>query len=138
MPVIDASVFVAIVNRADAHHDACRTWFEQAVNNGDRLLAPNILMSETAAAISRGAGNEALARAIVTTLAASTVIELIPIGNSLAAAAAEIAATRRIRGCDAVYVALASSVDEALVTLDQQQLTRSSGLIAVMSPSTDN
>ena len=134
MPVIDASVFVAIVNRADVHHAVCRTWFEQTIKNGDRLLAPNILMSETAAAISRGADNEALALAVIATLAGSAVIELTPIGNPLAAAAAEIAATRRIRGCDAVYVALAASVDEPLVTLDQQQLTRSAGLVAVTSP----
>ena len=134
MPVIDASVFVAIVNRADVHHAVCRTWFEQTIKNGDRLLAPNILMSETAAAISRGADNEALALAVIAALAGSTVIELTPIGNPLAVAAAEIAATRRIRGCDAVYVALAASVDEPLVTLDQQQLTRSAGLVAVTSP----
>ncbi|MCB9138780.1 MAG: PIN domain-containing protein [Caldilineaceae bacterium] len=134
MPVIDASVFVAVVNHADRHHAPCRTWFEEALSQGNRPIAPSILVSETAAAISRGVNDAALALAVTAALAESTIVELVPITAALATTAADIAATYRIRGCDAIYVALAASVDEPLVTLDRQQGARASELIKIYSP----
>ncbi|MCB0046674.1 MAG: PIN domain-containing protein [Caldilineaceae bacterium] len=133
MPVIDASVFVAVVNHADRHHAPCRTWFEEALSQGNRLIAPSILVSETAAAISRGVNDAALALAVTAALTESTIVELVPITAALATTAADIAATYRIRGCDAIYVALAASVDEPLVTLDRQQGARASELIKIYS-----
>ena len=60
-----------------------------------------------------------------------------PVGNSLAARAAEIAIERRIRGCEAVYVALAEASGLPLLTLDRQQRERSAGLVAVVDLSGD-
>ena len=51
-----------------------------------------------------------------------TVITLYPITTSIAERAAEIAADYKIRGCDAVYVALAEQLGDELVTLDSEQL----------------
>ena len=40
----------------------------------------------------------------------------------------------RIRGCDAVYVALAEALDEPLVTFDEQQAARAAGVVRVLRP----
>ncbi len=134
MPIVDASVYVAVVNRRDAHHDSARRWIEFALRDGQRLLAPNVLLSEAAAAISRGVNDVELALAVTAVLARSLTVELVPIAPTLAQAAAEIAARQRIRGCDALYVALAKALDEPLVTLDRQQLERARAVITVTSP----
>lgn len=39
-----------------------------------------------------------------------------------------IAATYQIRGCDAIYVALAGTLDEELITLDRQQGERAKSI----------
>jgi predicted nucleic acid-binding protein len=42
--------------------------------------------------------------------------------------------TNRLKGCDSVYIALAAQLDEALVTFDNEQLTRGATLIRVERP----
>jgi predicted nucleic acid-binding protein len=45
-----------------------------------------------------------------------------------------LAARCRLRGADAIYVALAEELDQPLVTLDQEILDRSSGVIGTTTP----
>lgn len=45
-------------------------------------------------------------------------------GNILGHLAAELAAQHQIRGCDAIYVALAQQRGATLITLDNQQRQR--------------
>ncbi|MBI2940706.1 MAG: hypothetical protein HYY04_09750 [Chloroflexi bacterium] len=48
--------------------------------------------------------------------------------------AAGLAATLRLRGADAIYVALADRLKLPLVTWDQEQLTRARPLVATRTP----
>lgn len=57
-----------------------------------------------------------------------------PVTRELATAAAELAVTHRLRGCDAVYVALARQFDDVLATFDEEQLPRSAAAIRVERP----
>jgi predicted nucleic acid-binding protein len=101
---------------------------------GERLVAPAILVAEASAALSRGMGDRQLAQRVIYRLMHSRLIELTPISLTLAQRAAEIAADYKIRGCDAVFVALAEQLGEELVTLDNEQLTRSTAVIAAKRP----
>jgi predicted nucleic acid-binding protein len=134
MAVIDASVYIALVNAHEQEHSSSWAWFEQARAADESIVAPVILLSEVAAALSRGVGDPALAQRVVRQLARSEVIDLIPVTLAMAELAAVIAADHRIRGCDAVYVALADHLSETLVTLDQQQLERGAALVTVRAP----
>ena len=134
MAIIDASVYVALVNAQEREHSSSWAWFDQTVAAGEPVISPVILLAEVAAAISRGVGDPMLAQRVVQQLAHSEVIELIPVTLALATRAAEIAADHRIRGCDAVYVALADQLSDTLVTLDRQQLERGAARVAVRSP----
>lgn len=134
MAVVDASVMVTVANRADPHHDVARDWHSRAVRAGEPLHAPWILVAEVAAAISRGQGDVSLAHRVVQCMTEGGLIHFSPIDAALAARAWAIAADRRIRGCDAVYVALAAELGETLVTLDAQQLARAAGVVEVHRP----
>jgi predicted nucleic acid-binding protein len=134
MTVIDASVAVALVNALDKEHTACWAWFERAWEAEEPIHAPAILLAEVAAALSRGVGDIALAHRVVRQLARSGLVELVPVTLMAGEQAAAIAADHRIRGCDAIYVALAGELGEPLVTLDRQQLERGAAVVAVQTP----
>jgi predicted nucleic acid-binding protein len=134
MPVIDASVYIALVNAHEREHAISWTWFEQIRVADEPVVAPVILLAEVAVALSLGIGDPTLAHRVVQQLARSEVIELIPVTQAMAEQAAGIAGEHRIRGCDAVYVALAQQLSDTLVTLDRQQLERGAALVTVRTP----
>ena len=61
MAIIDASVAVALVNAHEEEHARSWAWFEGARRADEPISAPVILLSEVAAALSRGMGDRALA-----------------------------------------------------------------------------
>lgn len=134
MAVIDASVYVALINADEAEHAACWAWFERVRARGEAIAAPAILLAEVAAALSRGVGDPEMAHRIVDQLERSAVIELVPVTVGLAGRAARVAADFRIRGCDALYVALADQLGESLITLDGQQLERATAIVDARAP----
>ena len=137
MAVVDASVYVALIHEEEPGHAASWAWIQDAQTRREPLQAPNILAAEVGSAISRGTGNNELAHQIVVQLLTSNVVELVPVTPQLAGRAAVIAADQQLRGCDAVYVALADQADDVLVTLDRQQLERGAAVAATASPDAD-
>ena len=134
MAVIDASVYVALMNAHEPAHESSWAWLEQAKRAGEPVRAPAILLSEVSAALSRGVGDPALAHQAVEQLLRTRTVDLYPVTVELAERAARIAADCGIRGCDAVYVALAEETGEVLVTLDEQQLERGRAVVPAREP----
>jgi predicted nucleic acid-binding protein len=134
MPVLDASVCVALFHRGDPGHLASRRWLAERQGEEEPIVSPVILLAEVAAALGRGLGDADLAREAVRLLRGRHLVELFPVTEALAARAAEIAADQKIRGCDAVYVALARQLDMELVTQDLQQLERGAAVVATRLP----
>lgn len=134
MPVIDASVYAASLDVREPSHRQSRDWLEQAGREGALLFAPAIFVAEVASAVSRGQGQARRAQRIVRTLMQSQFVQLVAVSPALAERAAEIAAEYRIRGCDAVYLALAEQLAESLVTLDREQLERGAAVVTTRQP----
>jgi predicted nucleic acid-binding protein len=134
MPVIGASVYIALINAHEDGHDDSWAWLEQAISAQEPVVAPVILLAEVAAALSRGMGDAWAAHRAVDQLQRSEVVELVPISQAMAERAATIAADHRIRGCDAVYTALADQLGERLITLDRQQLQRRGAGVVTQEP----
>lgn len=134
MAVIDASVYIALINAHESCHTTAWGWFQQAQATGESLVAPAILLPDIAAGLSRGLGNPPLAHRVVRQLLHTQLIDLIPVTPALAERAAEIASDRQIRGGDAIYVALAEQLSDELVTLDQQQLERGAAVVTTRKP----
>ena len=134
MPVVDASVCVALLNADEPGHPASRRWLAERQGKTEPIVAPVILLAEVAAALGRGLGDADLARQAVRLLRGRHLLELFPVTEALAARAAEIAAEQKIRGCDALYVALARQLDMELVTQDGQQLERGAAVVVTRTP----
>lgn len=134
MPVVDASVCVALFRVDESGHEASRSWLGAALEAGEPIVAPVNLLPEVAAALSRGAKDEELALRAVALLRGRQLVQLFPITEGLAERAARIAASKRIRGADSLYVALAAELRMELVTLDRQQLDRGAEVVATRRP----
>ena len=61
-------------------------------------------------------------------------VVLVPLGDTLATQAADLAAAARLRGSDAVYAAVAQRFGSTLVTLDKEQHTRVATIIPTRLP----
>src|SRR5512139_2247686 len=79
---------------------------------------------KVAATISRVRGDAALARDLASALSRLPNLVLVNLDTTLARQAADAVARYRLRGSDAVYVAVALRFGTVLVTLDQEQHER--------------
>lgn len=134
MAVMDASVYVTMLDANDPEHTNCLAWFTAAATSDEPIVAPSLILSEVAAAISRGHSDAELAKAVVGALETSAIVSLVAVTSQLAKRAAIIAADQRVRGVDAVYLALAQQLNDVLVTLDRQQLQRGAAVVATQRP----
>lgn len=134
MAVMDASVYVTMLDANDPEHTNCLAWFTAAATSDEPIVAPSLILSEVAAAISRGHSDAELAKAVVVALETSAIVSLVAVTSQLAKRAAIIAADQRVRGADAVYLALAQQLNDVLVTLDRQQLQRGAAVVATQHP----
>lgn len=132
--VLDASVLVAGIHSADQHHAEARTALSWVTQRKAPIYLPAIALSEIAAAIARGTGDSQQAKRDVNLIHSIPGMEFVAVDVELGAIAAEIAGDFRIRGCDAVYVALAQVLDVALITLDRQQRQRTPTIVASYTP----
>ena len=134
MYVIDASVHVADVRPEEPHHAQAHALLARLAAQGHTVYLPLIVLAEVTAAISRGTGQPSLARRLVTILQRVPHFQLVTVDETLGQLAAELAAQHQIRGCDAVYVALAQQYGGKLVTLDRQQRERVPPSIVACTP----
>jgi len=132
--VLDASVFVADTVTTEPFHADANDLLEALAARGAEIYVPAIIVAEIAAAIARGSEDAPLARQAVTLYRQWPGVRVIPVDEPLGDLAAEVAAGQRVRGCDAVYVALAQSLGATLITLDRQQRERTPPGIAARSP----
>ena len=134
MYVIDASVHIADARPQEPHHAEARALLAQVAAEDLPVLLPEIVLAEIAAGISRGTGQIALAQRLTGALRRVPQFQFVPVEHTLGSLAAEIAARSQIRGCDAVYVALAQQRGAVLITLDRQQRERVPPHIVARSP----
>lgn len=132
--VLDASVLVTLARPGELHHKEVKVLLEQLIVRQATLYLPTIALAEVAAAISRGTGDESLALQTVAEYRKHSELHKISVDEVIGNLAADLAAQYRIRGCDAVYAALAQAQQAVLVTLDQQQRERTPTAVPAYTP----
>ena len=132
--VVDASVWVSRLVSADVHHPVSQTWLEAFVGGGGQCVAPVLLLAEVAGAIPRRTAEARLGQAALKMLLRLPALRIVNVERRLGMSAAQLAADLGLRGADAVYVALAQQLKVPLVTWDQEQLDRTSGIITAHQP----
>ena len=131
---VDASVFVAASRTVEAQHDRSYAFLRRAQALSVSILCPNLALPESAAAIARPTGDEALAEHTVGWIQDLPGLRLVSVDLPLALSAARIATVQRLRGADSVYVAVAQAFNATLVTWDDEMLERAAPAAEAMTP----
>ena len=132
--IVDASVWVARFLGVDKHHDVSSTCITALLESDSRLVIPVLAWPEVAGAIARRSGNAGYGNNAVAAIRAMRWIENVSMDDLLAEKSAQIAATLKLRGADAVYVALAVVRRAPLITLDTEMLERARDVAEVLTP----
>ncbi len=132
--VVDASVWVSRFVPGDEHHLLSRNWLAALVTGGDNVVSPALLLPELAGAIARRTGSADLATRAVELIQEHPIARLVPIDALLAEVAARLAGELRLRGADAVYVAVAHQLGIPLITWDHEQLAKGVRVTKVFTP----
>lgn len=124
MPVLDASIIVALYKPGDKYKAAAQAWLASALTEDDvELHAPATILSEVGGVIARETQRSDLAMAAASGLRDNG-IAIHEIDEPLATEAMKLAVEFKLRGADAIYVALAKRLGQPLVTFDKEQLRR--------------
>ncbi len=132
--VTDASVWVARFIPQEARHTVCAEWLTEFVKLGGDIIVPVLMIAEVCGAISRRTGRPELAHEIYAALVNASEITFVEVNSELAQHAAQLAIDLRLRGADAVYVALAHHLGLPLLSLDEEHRTRAGEIIKFIEP----
>src|SRR6202795_1427923 len=132
--IVDASVWVAIFRDNDIHHGGSVSFLDAVVTKQQDLHIPNLALAEIAGVFARQTGKARLATRTWRAVLALPAVARHALNDVLADRAAALAARCRLRGADAVYVALAEALDQPLITLDGEILERSSRVVETAAP----
>lgn len=133
--VVDASVWVSRTLASDAHHRASVAWFARVGDEDAFVIAPAIMPAEVSGALARRVRSSRLAHRVLDGILRTPSLILVPVDRSLGEHAARLAVDLRLRGSDAMYVAVAHRLSIPLVTLDAQQLHRGQRAVQALRPS---
>jgi len=134
MYCIDASVLTNSVIEGEEHHKYSRGLMERIREEGIRVVMPEIAMPEIASAIARGTKDPQKALRFITELRRLPNFLFIPIDQGLSESSSKLAAEHMLRGCDAIYVAVASFFNSKLITLDREQREKTPPHVNAASP----
>lgn len=135
MIVVDASVWVSHFTKQDNHHLTSLRWLTHMVNQQTEFLLPPLLLSEVAGAIARRTGVAELGHHAVGQILTTPRLRVISIDSVVGQLAAQLAADLRLRGADAIYVAVAHQYQASLVSWDREQIQRSASMVTAFAPS---
>jgi predicted nucleic acid-binding protein len=131
---IDASILTNALNSREQGSQESQKFLARVEQENCEIICPTLLIPEVAAALSRALGDHKKGMAFAMAVRDLPNLTLVSLDDSLAVAAAELAARHRLRGADAVYAAVAKQYQTTLVTNDRQQLERLSGVLPVKRP----
>jgi predicted nucleic acid-binding protein len=131
---IDASVWISLFLTTDRFHPDSIAWFRSWQFAGNATVVPGHFPAEVAGAISRLSSDQSQGLQALDTLVRDPLIVLVAVDEPLAYQSARLASTLRLKGSDAIYVALAQHLSVPLVSWDNEQIQRGGHLVSVMTP----
>ena len=131
---IDASVFVNAFNPHEDGHAQSLQVLAAIQERGDPVIVPMLLVAEVASAVARASDDGAGAIRYALAMAALPHMTLVTLTAAMARQAAELAAAHRLRGADAVYLAVTRRYGTTLVSRDDEQRRRGGAVAACLTP----
>lgn len=130
--VVDASVWVSRLMLDDANHQASVAWSDRYILAQGILVAPEFVVVELAATLSRITQQPTSAKQAAMALYNDFSIKAVD--TTLLHWAIDTAANLRLKAGDAIYIALAHQLGIPLISLDKEQLARAAPLVETFSP----
>lgn len=134
MIVVDASVWMSSFVDGEIGHLSSRRFLRNVVTIRETIAGPGVLLAEVGGALARRLNDSAAAKAVIANIMADRSVRLFEVDRALFHSSAQTAADLKIRGYDAVYVALARELQAPLVTWDREQLVRAATFAETMTP----
>ena len=134
MIVIDTSAWIAGLVSGDAHHADTVPFLRLMESQSTQFAVPAHFLAEIAGVLARTGEVDAIVGVEIRSIETSGRFHITPVTVGLGLLAAEIAQVARIRGADAVFVALARGLDLPLITWDRQQQERGGAFCRTMTP----
>ncbi|MEX2598136.1 MAG: PIN domain-containing protein [Dehalococcoidia bacterium] len=134
MYVVDACVWVGRFVRKDAHHLPSRSWLDGTIQRGETMALPAIALPEISGSVARQTNSTGLGAKAVSLIQELPNVRLVPVDRLLAELAAKSASELRLRGADAIYIALASYLGIPLVTWDNELIRRGGYAVDTTTP----
>ena len=131
---VDASVFVNAFNPHEEGHAESLAILTAIQQTSDPIIVPTLLLPEIASAVARASDDTSGALQYAGATAALPHLTVVSLTAVIARQAAELAATHRLRGADAVYVAVARRYGTTLVSRDEEQRSRAAALVPCQTP----
>ncbi|MDQ2687006.1 MAG: type II toxin-antitoxin system VapC family toxin [Armatimonadota bacterium] len=131
---IDASVFVASIRTQEINHGDSLLFLSRLPQTGTQIYCHSLLVPECSASIARRTGNVVQAEDIIEQVQMFPNLHLLPLTRDRAQQAAKLAMNYRLRGADAVYLAVAEEFETTLVTWDGEMRTRGAGVVTTLTP----
>jgi predicted nucleic acid-binding protein len=131
---VDASVFVNAFNPHERGHAESLRVLSLIHERNDPIIVPTLLVAEIASAVARASNDSAAALQYALATAALPHLTLVTLTAALARRAAQLAAGYRVRGADAVYLAIARRYATTLISRDREQLTRGASVVSCLTP----
>jgi predicted nucleic acid-binding protein len=127
-------VFVNAFNPHEEGHAESLRFLSAVQQRSDPIIVPALLVPEIASAVARATADRAGALQYAMATGALPHLTLVSLTATVARQAADLAATHRLRGSDAVYVAVARRYGTTLVSRDAEQKTRGAAAVTCQAP----
>ena len=131
MYTLDASVWVNAFDQREPGHAISRQLLNLLGTHLIPIVEPNLVLVEVAGAITRHSPTQAHAFA---TALGNLPNQAVPLDTVSAQQALTLAAQHGLRGADAVYALVAVQAGCKLISLDNEHLTRLTGIVATRTP----
>ena len=134
MIVIDTSAWISATLPGDQHFPNTQPWLAHIRSSRTRFYVPAHFPAEVSGVLSRVRTEDRLLREAVEQIESSEQFVINPISIRQGLFAAEIARSARVRGSDAIFIALANELDVPMITWDRQQRERGVIFCRTMTP----
>ena len=124
MITVDASVWIAMPDKADVFHAPSMRFGQCLQQRGLALFGPAFVVVETGCAIARKRRDGAKGAAAAATLWRISTLRLVDGDSDLLALSLKVGTESFLRSSDALYAATAERTSSQLVTWDVDQLKR--------------
>jgi len=134
MYCLDASVIISAAKPDEFYFEKSKAFLNQIREKEIKVFLPEIIIPEIASGLLRATKNPKISYRLALSLRTVPNFSFVPVDSKLANLASWVVCQIKLKGTDAIYVALAYDYNLELITLDKEQLKRSKKLIKVTRP----